>query len=94
MGDEPTVFLTVEALNTIAGQTMVVGMVTQAVKSFVPTLTIYRIRAVAIVSGIAIHSGLVWKAGMDMDAYILALVNGILVAMSAMKMAEMIKGDK
>lgn len=90
---EPSTFLTLDTLTTLAGQVLVVVMITQAVKSAVPTLTIYWLRLVAVVVGIALHGTLVWQAGMPMSAYVLALANGTLVALSGMKAVELVKGE-
>lgn len=90
---EPDTFLTLDTLRTLAGQVLAVGMITQAVKASVPGLATYWIRLVAIGAGIAVHGALVWTAGMGPGAYALALANGTLVAMAAMKAAELLKGQ-
>lgn len=91
--DGPDTFLTLDTLRTLAGQVLVVGMITQAVKASVPWLATYWIRLVAIGAGIGLHVALVWTAGMGPGAYALALANGTLVAMAAMKAAELLKGE-
>jgi hypothetical protein len=92
--DEPTAFLSLETLRSLAGQVMVVMMVTQAVKSAAPRLNVYFLRMAAVLTGIAVHGALVWQAGMPPAAYLLALANGTLVALSAMKSSEMLKGER
>lgn len=91
--DAPDTFLTLDTLRTLAGQVLVVGMITQAVKASVPALATYWIRLVAIGAGVGLHGALVWTAGMGPGAYALALANGTLVAMAAMKAAELLKGE-
>jgi len=90
---EPTAFLTLEVLRSLAGQVMAVMMVTQVVKAAAPALSTYTLRLVCVVTGIVVHGVLVWQAGMAPAGYVLALANGALVAMSAMKAAELIKGE-
>lgn len=90
----PSTFMTLETLNTLAGQILAVGMITQVVKASVPRLDAYWLRCVAIVSGITIHMALVWNSGMDISYYVLAVANGTLVALAAMKAAEFVKGKK
>lgn len=92
--DAPSTFLTLDTLKTLAGQVLVVIMLTQVVKSAWATINIYVLRLVAVVSGIAVHTVLVWTAGMPPSAYVLALANGALVGMTAMKAAELVKGEK
>ena len=89
---EPSAFITLDTLKTLAGQVLAVGMLTQAVKSAVPTLSTYWLRLVCVTGGIALQGVLSWQAGMGAAAYALAAINGALVATSAMKMAELIKG--
>lgn len=90
---EPAAFMTLEQLSSFSGQVMIVMMLTQAVKSAVPTILVYPLRLVAVVCGVALHGMLVWRADMPLVAYVLAFVNGLIVAMVAMKSAEMIKGS-
>ena len=90
---EPSAFLTLDTLKTLAGQVLAVGMLTQAVKSAVPTLSTYLLRLVCVAAGIALQGVLSWHAGMGAPAYALATFNGMLVATSAMKLAELVKGD-
>lgn len=94
MMDAPATFLTIETLRTLAGQVLVVVMLTQAVKSAWSTVNIYVLRLVAVVSGIIVHAALAWSAGMPLSSYMLALANGALVGMTAMKAAELVKGEK
>lgn len=90
---EPSTFLTLDTLKTLAGQLLAIGMVTQMVKATVPAISVYGLRAVAVGIGIALHAALVWHSGMDASAYVLAFVNGTLVAVAAMKAVELVKGN-
>ena len=94
MDGEPSVFLTLETLKTLAGQVMAVGMVTQVVKASFPILSTYLLRLSCVVTAIVLHLVLVWQSGMTISAYALASLNGVLIAMSAMKAAELVKGEK
>lgn len=88
---EPSTFLTMETLRTLAGQVLVVGMVTQVVRSAVPELSTYCLRAVAVAAGILLHGVLAWQAGMPVSSYVLAFANGAAVALTAMKAVELVK---
>lgn len=90
---EPAAFLDLATLKTLAGQVLAVGMVTQTVKSALPELATYWLRFTAVASGIGLHMVLVWQSGMGAEAYALALINGVLVSLSAMKATEMVKGQ-
>lgn len=91
--EEPTAFMTLETLKTLMGQVTAVVLVTQAVKSAVPRLTNYWIRLVAVAVGIGVQLGLSWQSQMPPEAWVLASLNGTLVAMVAMKSAEFLKGS-
>lgn len=93
MMDLPTAFFTLDQLQTLMGQVTVVILMTQLVKSAVPRLPTYYLRLVAVISAIAIQVGLVAVGGGPLSAYALAPINGAMVALSAMKAAELIKGD-
>ena len=90
---EPTSFITLDTLKTMAGQVLAVVMFTQMVKSTWPTLSTYDLRAIAVMVGIALHGALQWHAGLPLSGYALTLMNGIGVALAAMKAAELIKGE-
>ena len=91
---EPSAFITLDTLKTLAGQVLAVGMLTQAVKSAVPTLSTYWLRLVCVAGGIALQGVLSWHAGMGAPAYALSAINGAMVALTAMKGAEFLKqGD-
>ena len=90
---EPGAFITLDTLKTLAGQVLAVGMVTQAVRSAAPTLSTYTLRLVCVTTAIALQGILSWHAGMGAPAYALAVLNGAMVALSAMKAAEFVKGD-
>lgn len=94
MENLPSEFFTLAELKGFAGQVMVVVMLTQVVKSAVPTLTIYWIRLVAICTGVGLQVGLAAILGGGWASYLLAPINGALVAFSAMKAAEFLKGSK
>lgn len=91
MMDQPSTFMTLDTIRTLAGQVLVVGMVTQAVRAALPTLSTYWIRGAAIGVGVILHGALVWQAGMPVSAYVLALANGGFVALTAMKAVELLK---
>lgn len=90
---EPTTFMTLDTLKTLMGQVTAVVLVTQMVKSAAPDLSNYLLRLVAVLTGIVVHLGLVWQSGMPPAAWVLGTLNGTMVAMAAMKAAELIKGD-
>lgn len=90
---EPDTFLTLDTLKTLAGQVLVVGMITQAAKAALPWMDTYWLRLVAVAAGVAVHGLLVWQAGMPPAAYVLALANGTMVSLAAMKGAELVKGE-
>ena len=85
-------FVTLSTLKTLAGQVGVVLVVTQGFKMLTPESIDVWNRCVAIIIGIAIQLLLVAADGSDPTHYFLAFVNGLLVALTAMKGAEMIKG--
>ena len=85
-------FVTLDTLKTLAGQVGVVLVVTQGFKMLTPESVDIWNRCVAIGVGITIQLLLVATNGSDPAHYFLASVNGLLVALTAMKGAEMIKG--
>lgn len=91
---EPSTFMTLETLKTLAGQVLAVGLFTQMLKASVPNLSTYLIRLASVVIAVTLQVVLIWQSEMRASAYALAVINGALVAASAMKAAEMIKGDK
>ena len=91
--EEPTAFMTLETLKTLMGQVTAVVLATQAVKSAVPRLANYWIRLVAVMVGIGVQLGLGWQSEMPPSSWVLASLNGTLVAMVAMKSAEFLKGS-
>ena len=91
---EPDTFMTLETLKTLAGQVLAVGLFTQMLKASVPNLSTYLIRLASVVIAVTLQVVLIWQSEMRASAYALAVINGALVAASAMKAAEMIKGDK
>lgn len=91
---EPSTFMTLETLKTLAGQVLAVGLFTQMLKASVPNLSTYLIRLAAVVIAVTLQILLIWQSEMRASAYALAVINGALVAASAMKAAEMIKGDR
>lgn len=91
---EPNAFMDLDTLKTLAGQVLAVGMVTQMVKASVPNLSTYLVRLTSISIAIVLHIILVWQSEMRASEYMLAILNGTLVAMLAQKGAEYLKGDK
>lgn len=91
--DTPSTFLTLETLRTLAGQVLVVVMLTQLVKATAPTIATYWLRTTAVVNGIVVHFAVVWTRDLPLSGYALAFANGVLVAMVAMKAAELVKGE-
>lgn len=89
--DTPTAFITAETLRTLAGQVMAVIIVVRIVKAALPDASTYWLRASAILSGITVHELAVWQRGMPAIDYALAGVNGMLVALTAMKCVEMLR---
>lgn len=89
--DLPGAFLTVDALRTLVGQALAVGMVTQMVRAAVPAMSTYRLRLVCIGTAILLPLALSWG---PVATYVVLVMNGVLVGMTAMKTVETIKGDK
>lgn len=92
--DVPSAFMTTETLKTLAGQVAVVLMATQVVRSALPWVSTYWLRLIASVAGIAVHAAVAPPWGGGPTTYVLTLVNGTVVALAAMKVAETLKGDK
>jgi hypothetical protein len=86
-------FMTAQYLATMAGQVYVVLLVTQAVRAAAPTLSTYYLRMAAMLAGVGFHAGMAWVPTWRLADYIVAAVNGVAVAFTAMKTAELIKGD-
>ena len=89
----PDTFLTIATLKSLAGQVGAVLLLTQVAKQAWPTLPTYYLRLIAVGTAIVIHGVLNWHAGMFADDYILSGLNGMLVALTAMKAAEFLKGN-
>lgn len=85
-------FMTLEMLRSFSGQVAAVLLVTQLCKSAVPALATYWLRFVAVGTGILVHGMMAWSAGWTPPMYLLGVMNGVVVAMAAMKAAELIKG--
>ena len=94
MNPDVSTFLTLDVLKTPLGQVTAVVLITQVVRASARSVSTYMLRLVAVATGIAIHAGLVWQASAGPSAYVLAIANGALVAVTAMKTAELIKGDR
>lgn len=86
-------FITIDQLKTFAGQLLVVTAIIQAVKASYPTISTYLLRLSAILAaiGVNIAVGVYLGAGGWLATYLLAPMNGLFVALAAMKATELIK---
>lgn len=93
MGDG---FITIDQLKSFAGQLLVVTAIVQAIKASYPTISTYLLRLSAVLAaiGVNIAMALYLGGGGWLATYLLAPLNGLLVALASMKSVELIKGDK
>ena len=89
-------FITFEQLRTFAGQLLVVTMIAQAIKSSYPAISTYLLRLSVILAAMGVNVAVAISMGATLwiSTYLLAPVNGLMVALAAMKAAELIKGEK
>lgn len=99
---DPNAFVTFDQLKTFMGQLAAVLIVGQALRAAMPTITTYALRLTVIGSATflniiiglldaALVGGLGWvDLGM---IFLMAPLNGLIVALAAMKAAEFVKGS-
>jgi len=86
-------FITFEQLTTFPTQVYAVLLITQAVKALRPQIGTYWLRFTAFFVGIDVALAVTLLAGAwTWQALLLAPMNGLIVALTAMKTAEFIKG--
>lgn len=90
-------FLTLEAMKTWAGQGVTIALLTEAIKRIArwqdrPERDAW-VQLTAVALGIALQVTFVaW--GLGPRAYVLGVINGVGVALAAMKGAEFVKGRR
>ena len=89
-------FMTFDQLKTFAGQLLVVTAIAQALKSSYPTISTYLLRLAVVLAAIGVNVAVAVSVGAGgwLSTYLLAPINGLMVALAAMKASELIKGDK
>ena len=89
-------FITFDQLKTFAGQLFVVTAIGQTIKSAYPAISTYLLRAAVVVAAIGVNVGVAVSLGGSgwLSTYLLAPINGLMVALAAMQAAQLIKGDK
>ena len=86
----PTEFLTVQVLQSLGGQVVAIGLLTQLCR-FLPFVTGPVTQFVAVACGIALQATFAWH-GFTGQGLLLNLLNGIIAALTAMKGAEVLAG--
>ena len=86
----PTEFLTVQVLQSLGGQVLAIGLITQLCR-FLPFVTGPVTQCVAVACGIALQATFAWH-GFTAPGLLLNLLNGIITALTAMKGAEVMGG--
>lgn len=89
-------FITVDQLKTFPGQLLAVLFLVQAVKATVPKIPTYWLRLASVVAAIGVNLSVsvYMGAGGWLATYLMAPLNGLVVALAAMKSSELIKGDQ
>ena len=87
-------FITFDQLKTFAGQLFAVTAIGQVVKSSYPAISTYLLRAVVLAAAIGVNVGVALSLGAGgwLSTYLMAPLNGLMVALAAMKASELIKG--
>lgn len=99
---DPNAFVNFDHLKTFAGQLAAVLAVGQAIRAARPAITTYALRLAVVLSAVVLNIAVSLLAAVNWsDAYwrdagmilLMAPLNGLAVALAAMKAAEFFKGE-